>query len=293
MSNKRMIMMFLPGTVAAIAAVLYSRYLQTGRISTGDVVAVLVTLGIVALVSGLTLRHVAKRQASGTAPRPMSRKASIGIAALAIFMLLHTFYPMYKKVRVGQSSRQANEDIRKNARVIRTNTGQRDVTGWVPARSTDGRFSVMMPNVFNEIVTQTARNGRTQELTALGTSCKGATFMVTTCPYEDPGKALAGRKQEALDRMKQTKGGQIKILEEGLYAERYPRLIAEAHVDANGADGLVQIVMADEGWYMVSVQGSELTEELRAMAQRFFQSFEITAPDPNAAVDPNASEAIQ
>ncbi len=182
--------------------------------------------------------------------------------------------------------------MRKKTRIIRTGAGQRDATGWVPARSRDGRFSVHMPDYFIEAVTEMSRTGRTEPLPVLSASFKEANFMVVTLPCKDPEKTPAMRMQKALARIKQTQGGQIKVLEEGLYADQYPRLIAEFHVDASGADGLMQIIIFDEQQYMLTVECPEVTEELRAMAQRFFQSFEILAADPNTAADPNAPGTI-
>jgi len=65
----------------------------------------------------------------------------------------------------------------------------------------------------------------------------------------------------------------------------------EGHVEANDSYGLVQVVLADDRGYMLTVEAAEMTDALRTGAERFFHSFEILPPAPNIAVDPNAGEA--
>ena len=290
MSNKRMVVLFVAPTVVGLGLFLGARYIARGRISTTDWVAVAGGLAIAGVAFWASARRAAKRQSPETAP-PLSMRTKV-LLGVVMLISLSSFHDLFKDAAVGHRRRQRREQMRKKARIIRTGAGRRDATGWVPARSTDGRFSVQMPNLFNEMVTEMPRQGRTEPLTALSALFKDAKFMVVTLPCDDPEKTPAMRLQMVIARMKQIRGGQMKVLEQGLYADRYPRLIIECHVDATGADGLTQAIILDGQHYMLTVECPELTEELRTMAQRFFQSFEVLTLDPNTASDPNAPSTI-
>ncbi len=92
----------------------------------------------------------------------------------------------------------------------------------------------MMPNLFNEINIKVAG----QEFSSLTARFQDAKFTARAMPYKEPGRELAERRKDFLEEMEQTRGGHVRIAEDGLYGETYPRLIMEGHVKADDSDGM-------------------------------------------------------
>lgn len=291
MSQKNATWLVVLGTLAGILFVLGMRFKIHGRLSSVDLVAVLAVVTSVLLAVWPTFRYMSRRQAAGVTFS--SRKQKILIVLLVIGSLwgLLSISSFFRHDLAARDRRQAAEDIRKTVRFVRFKAGQRDATGWVAARSTDGQFAVMMPDLFNELRAKVVRHGQEEQFSSLIARSDEAKFTATVIPYEEPDKELAERRKDFLAEMEQTRGGQVTILEEGLYAETYPRFLVEGHVKANDSNGLGQVVLTEKRGYILTVEADELTDALHTAAMRFFQSLEILTPDPNAVVNPNGDEA--
>lgn len=291
MSRKHRALLTVLGTLTAMLGFLGLRFMANGHISRVDIVAVFMAVAVTFLVLWVTFRHTSHRQAAGGTLSSRKRKILSAIFVVCLLYCLFSIYGFFHRDFTARERGKAEEGVRKTVRFVRFKAGERDATGWVTARPVDGQFAVMMPDLFNELRGKIISEGQEEQFSSLVCRFQDAKFAATVIPYEEPDKELAERRKDFLDKMEQTRGGQVRIAEDGLYAETYPRLIVEGHLKANDSNGLAQVVLAEERGYMLSVEAQELTDALRTSASRFFQSFEILTPDPNTATAPSVNDA--
>jgi len=239
----------------------------------------------------VTFRRTSHRQTAGGIPPSGKRKILSVIFVVSLLYCLVSVYGFFRRDFTGRERGKAEEGIRRTVRFVRFEAGERDATGWVAARPVDGQFAVMMPDLFNEFRGKIISQGQEEQFSSLISRFQDAKFTATVIPYEEPDKELAERRKDFLEKMKQTRGGQVQVAEDGLYAETYPRLIVEGHLKANDSNGLAQVILTEERGYMLTVEAQELTDALRTAASRFFQSFEILVPEPNTATAPSVDDA--
>jgi len=168
----------------------------------------------------------------------------------------------------------------RHPRTIRTEAGEPDATGWVPALSPLGGFSVSLPDRFNEAVVALKIKGRLTPVVVVGARMEDLKFVVLAARWRDGVKDLKARAKAAVKSLCQFTNPVVS--REELFDGRFP--LVEVEGDASGGRGLARIIATDDAVYGLAVEGPELTGSARAVAQRFFDSFTIVAPEPNEAM---------
>lgn len=168
----------------------------------------------------------------------------------------------------------------RHPRTIRTEAGDPDETGWVPALSPLGGFSVSLPDRFNEAVVALKMEGRFTPVVVVGARMENHRFVVLAARRSDGAKDLKARAKAVVKSLCQFRNPVVS--REELFEGRFPWIEVEG--DASSGKGLARIIATDTAVYGLAVEGPELTDSVRAAAQRFFDSFTIVAPEPNEAM---------
>lgn len=168
----------------------------------------------------------------------------------------------------------------RHPRTIRTEAGEPDETGWVSAQSPLGGFSVSLPDRFNEAVVALKMEGRFTPVVVVGARMENHRFVVLAARRSDGAKDLKARAKAVVKSLCQFRNPVVS--REELFEGRFPWIEVEG--DASSGKGLARIIATDTAVYGLAVEGPELTDSVRAAAQRFFDSFTIVAPEPNEAM---------
>jgi hypothetical protein len=250
------------------------------------------TAGMIFAVSALLVRAARPRPAGGddedSETRPESiaqRKGLLWIGLVCLFLWI--LYGGAGGLGEGWTKSKGWMRTVRGAHMIRTLAGQPDETGWVPARSEAGGFSVHVPDSFNEAVTVLKMSGRLTPVVIVGVKTGDLKYVALAAPWTGSGKDLKTRVKAAAKSLCQFEDSVV--LREDLFEGRFP--LIEIEGDVRAGRGLAKIIATDRAVYGLEVEGPELTDSARADAKRFFDSFAIVAPEPNEAVIRAAIEA--
>ncbi|MGE5294581.1 MAG: hypothetical protein ACM3VT_07120, partial [Solirubrobacterales bacterium] len=165
-------------------------------------------------------------------------------------------------------------------RMIRTSAGQPDATGWVPVLSAAGGFSASVPGRFNEAIAALKIGGRRTPVVIVGVKTEDLEFVAIAAKWTGGSQDLKTRVKTAVRSLCRFKNPVV--VKEELFDGKFP--LIEMEGDAPAAKGLARIIATDRAVYGLTVEGPALTDDMRADARRFFESFATTAPEPNEAV---------
>jgi len=179
----------------------------------------------------------------------------------------------------GLAGKKSQDRVRRleTPRMIQTLAGQADDSGWVPAASTAGGFSVRVPDLFNEAIATLKLNGRLTPVVIVGARTEELRFVVLAAKWTGGGKDLKARAKSAAKSLSQFKNPVAS--REELFEGKFPTIEVEGGTPE--IKGLARIIATDNAVYGLEVEGPELTDEVRETARRFFDSFAIVAPEPN------------
>jgi hypothetical protein len=195
-------------------------------------------------------------------------------------LLLWALYGGSDRLGLGGKKSQDRVKTLQTPRIMRTLAGQADETGWVPALSDAGGFSVRVPDLFNEAIATLKLNGRPTPVVIVGARAGELKFVVLAAKWTGGGKDLKARVKSAarsLSRFKKPVASR-----EESFGNGFPAIEVEG--DAPEAKGFAKIIATDTAVYGLEVEGPELTDEMREAARTFFDSFAIVAPEPNEAM---------
>jgi len=273
--------LFVPAGVIALGLFLYTGYLQAGRLTWIDWLAVAGAAVVGSIVFVVSARTVAVREASGASASGTTRRqwwpwlVFIGLTIFATPRMVRDLHRGFQASRRRSAMAEARAELAGSARVLRTAAGRPDATGYVPAHSEAGGFFVHMPNVFNEMSTTFHLHG--QDVTAVGVSSvlAGMRFVVLAVD-EGYGKDVDAPKTicQRLLRVEDSE-----LIEERLFDGRHPLFLIR--VKLRDSEGFVQTIFAERQTYVLMADGPQITDTLRETAKVFFNSFAILSSEPN------------
>jgi hypothetical protein len=151
----------------------------------------------------------------------------------------------------------------------RMRAGTPDETGWYPARSTHGKFSVLLPAPFNDFQIDTIENGKTIETHVVGTQpADGVKYSASCFSTSDP----ARNPRDALDSVpREVAPGQ---------PTRSLVVAGQPAVDFETADrgGAFRVIAFPHRLCMLIVDAQDKTKRATIStvdAQRMFDSFRV------------------
>jgi hypothetical protein len=277
----------VPAGVGGAGLFLYVRHQQTGHLRVVDwIIAGSILALSLLVVLAPRLRTTEGWDDEEESPA-FSGQRKLFLAVILFPLLLWVLYQATDGFQsLGKSpdeqtreSRALTEALR-HPRTIRTEAGEPDETGWVPALSPLGGFSVSLPDRFNEAVVALKLEGRFTPVVVVGARMENHRFVVLAARWSDGAKDLKVRAKAAAKSLCQFKNPVVS--REELFEGGFPWIEVEG--DASSGKGLARIIATDKAVYGLAVEGPELTVSMRAVAQRFFDSFTIVAPEPNEAM---------
>lgn len=288
MATKKMpLKLFVPAAVSGIALFLFARHLRMGRLGLQDVIIAGTALAVGLFIFWISGRRTTARWASEQ-PSPMNRRRrwllAVGIGALflsATYSVFEEFRGALKKWNERRQAAVAREEAMNNLHVIRTLAGRPDSAGWVPVSSTAGGFFVYVPGRFNEVTSTVEMGGRETFVVVVGARKGELKLVVMAFKDIGGGQSLEARTQDAIRQLGQFKNAIV--CRRHLFADKFP--LIEMEMNTAKPKGLGHIVVTDTTVYGLSVEGPELTEDLRATAKRFFDSFAVMPSEPNELQD--------
>jgi hypothetical protein len=151
--------------------------------------------------------------------------------------------------------------------IHRVQAGEPGEDGWYSARSTGGRFSVKLPNKYNDVAIHSRENGLVGTLHMLssvtGQGCKFAALFTTD-------------HRRVIDRFKRDL--ELSQTEKSLSVSKYKNHVAlESTTTARGSDGMgigmTRRILAPDGLFMMVVSCPiEQAEYAKGNARKFFDS---------------------
>ncbi|HON90028.1 MAG TPA: hypothetical protein PKZ07_00525 [Sedimentisphaerales bacterium] len=273
----------VPAGLGGASLFLYVRYRQVGHLRIVDwfiAGSILAMSLMVVLASRMRTTQGWEDEEESPAFRNQ-RKLFLAVILfpLLLWVLYQTtddFQRLVKPDEQTQESRVLVQALR-HPLVIRTEAGEPDATGWVPALSPLGGFFVSLPNRFNEAVVALKMEGRFTPVVVVGAQMEDRKFVVLATRRSGGPKDLKTCAKAAVKSLCQFKN--LVLSREDLFEGRFPWIEVEG--DALGGKGLARIIATDRAVYGLAVEEPELTDNTRAAAQRVFGSFKIVAPEPN------------
>ncbi|NLH40580.1 MAG: hypothetical protein GX448_01980 [Planctomycetes bacterium] len=275
---------FVPAGLGGAGLFLYARHQQTGHLRVVDWV-------IAGSIAGLSLLLVLSswvRTTEGWDDEEElpafsgQRKLLLAVilmplALWGLYQASDDFENLFKKPDERTLAARALAKALRYPRIVRTGAGEPDGTGWVPAGSSLGGFLVHVPDRFNEAIVALKVGGRLTPVVIVGSEMENLKFVALAARWGDDAKDLEARAKAAVKSLCQFEDSVV--AGEGLFEDKFPWIEVEGR--PSGARGLARVIATDTAIYGLAVEGPELTNPMRVAAGRFFDSFAITAPEPN------------
>lgn len=276
----------VPAGVGGAGLFLYMRHQQTGHLRLVDwiIAGSIFVLSLLVVLSSCFGTTAGWEDPEESPAFSGQRKWLLAIFLLPVLLWgvyshSENFQDLLKKPDEQMQAARALAQALKTPRVIRTQAGEPDGTGWVPVLSPAGGFSAYVPDRFNEAIVALKMDGRPAPVVVVGARTEELKFVVFAARWSSGPQSLEARARAAVKSFCQFKDPVV--LREELYEARFP--LIEVEGDAPKAKGLARIIATDKAVYGLAVEGPELTASVREAARRFFDSFAIVAPEPNEA----------
>ncbi len=170
---------------------------------------------------------------------------------------------------------QHKKELMKRITVIRTQAGAPDKSGNYPAASTHGGYAVIFPAPFSELEMLPADNTKEQFTSYIMTSTfNDGKFTSIFMKYHGGAVDKTRRKDDAISRARTTP--QVASVTEKNIAGNPALDIA---LTSPKQAALSRTIFADDGNFILSVEFAQGDEQVRLLAQKFFDSFRLLEPD--------------
>jgi hypothetical protein len=163
----------------------------------------------------------------------------------------------------------------------RTSAGERDQSGWCRAVSTDGGYSISLPNVFNDFTMTVVEEGGTTTTACVVAARTPERDVFSVVKFLNPPRSLRGKSYESLAEEFQQRGFTVKT--RGVALDGVQGI--EIQASSSRASGITRTFRTSTALYQISVEafGPRGLEYIGDDARRFLESFafpEVPLPSP-------------
>lgn len=157
----------------------------------------------------------------------------------------------------------------------RTAAGDPDESEWYPAVSTDGGYSVSLPNAFNDFTMTMTETGGGQTTACVVAARTPGRDVYSVVAFLNPPASLRGKSYEALAQEFEQRGFTVKT--RGVTLDGVQGI--EIQASSSRASGITRTFRTSTALYQISVEafGPRGLESIQDDARRFLDSFAFPA----------------